>query len=48
MDCKKSHVSLELGKKLIELHPELKDWVESKVPELKEPKEDINKIWKKA
>lgn len=41
MDCKKSHVSLELGKKLIELHPELKDWVESKVPELKEPKEDI-------
>ena len=41
MDCKKAHVSLELGRKLIELHPELKDWVESKVPELKESNENI-------
>lgn len=36
--------ALELGKKLIETNPELREWVESKFPELKEnPNEKIKK-----
>lgn len=41
MDIKKAHVSIELARKLIELHPELNDWVESKVPEIKEYEDEI-------
>lgn len=40
MDYEKLHKNaLEIGKKLIERNPELKEWVESKFPELKEDKE---------
>ena len=36
--------ALELGKKLIETNPELREWVESKFPELKEnPNEKVKK-----
>lgn len=41
MDSKKAYVSIELARKLIELHPELTDWVESKVPEIKEYEDEI-------